>query len=138
MELTLPVTRNATDRAWHRLVERVMMRRGQRRTLEILLGGVIPVPVLARLEALDDRMPDTVSMVIGMLGGRRIAATHVTAPGTASQVKPPAARVEALHAARATGRYRGIGHVVIRHAAFHQKWRLASGVASLRASRHEV
>jgi hypothetical protein len=58
MELPLPVPWHATGWARDRLVEGVMRRRGQGRALEILLGGVIPVPVLARLEALDDGMAD--------------------------------------------------------------------------------
>jgi len=114
MELALPVTGHSTGWAGHRLVERVIMRRGQDRSFEILLGGVIPIPVLVRLEALDDRMADGVRVVIGMLGRRRIAAAHVTAPRAAAQVKPPATRVEALHAARAARRHRGIDHLVIR------------------------
>ena len=56
MELPLPTRRHAAGRSWHWLVERVVMRRSEDGALQELFGRVIPEPVLAGLEALDDRM----------------------------------------------------------------------------------
>jgi hypothetical protein len=114
MELPFPVTWHATVRSRHWLIERVMVRRRQGWTLQILFGRVVPVPVFARLEALDDRMPDAGRMAGGVLRWRRVATTNVAAPRTPAQVKPPATRIQALRAARAARRHGEIDHLVIR------------------------
>ena len=56
VQLALPVRWHAASRTRHGLAERMVMRRSEDGTLEHLLGRVIPEPVLAGLEALDDRM----------------------------------------------------------------------------------
>lgn len=56
VELLLPILGHATSRTRDGLVERVMARLRQDGTLEVLLGGVVPEPVLLGLEGLDDGM----------------------------------------------------------------------------------
>jgi hypothetical protein len=90
------------------------MRRSQDRTFEIFLGRVIPEPVLAGLVAPDDRMSRIVGVMARVLRWRRVATADVTARSAAAQVEPPAARGEALAAARAARRYRGINPDLIR------------------------
>ena len=53
--------------------------------------GVVPEPVLAGLEALDDGWPDCGEVRGGVLGGGGVAAADVAALDAAPQVHPPAA-----------------------------------------------
>src|SRR6058998_1292170 len=53
----LPALRDAAGRARHGLIIRVMPRWRQLRTVEVVAGRVVVEPVLARLEALGDRVP---------------------------------------------------------------------------------
>ena len=70
VQLFLPVTRDAAGRAGRRLVERVVMRWSENRSLCDLIGPVVIEPVLARLEALDDRMAACHDMVASVLRRR--------------------------------------------------------------------
>jgi hypothetical protein len=70
VQVLLPVSRYTTLRAGNRLIRWVMPRRGQGRSVVELVGGVVPVPVLARLEALHERMAAAVCMFAGVLGWR--------------------------------------------------------------------
>lgn len=63
MQLSRPVSGHATARSRHRLVEWVMVRRSQGRTLAELLNRVVPKPVLAGFVTLDDRVPRIGRMV---------------------------------------------------------------------------
>ena len=60
---------------------------------------VTPVPVLARLERLDERVPGAVEMSGGVAARRTVAASHVCTGGTAAQMHPPATCRQALLAA---------------------------------------
>src|ERR671914_491728 len=115
MELALPVEWHSTHRARHRLVERVVARRSQRRTFEILLGGVVPEPVLAGLVTLDDRVLALVGMARSVLGRRRVATSDVAASSAAPKMEPPSVGREALEAARAARRCREVDPRVTRH-----------------------
>ena len=66
------------------------MGRKQLRTFDHPLGFVIVEPILARLEAGNDRMPSGRRMPGRMLAGRTVAATDMTTLGAAAQMKPPA------------------------------------------------
>jgi len=68
MQLPFPIGRDATGRSRHGLVQRVMSRGRQLRTVPELLGGVIPEPVLLRLVGLDDAMARFRRVVAGVLG----------------------------------------------------------------------
>ena len=114
MQLLFPIRRDATGWPRHGLVQRVMSRGCELRTVPNLLGRVIPEPVLIRLVALDNGMASRSGVVAGVLGWRRVAAADVTAFGATTQVKPPAIRGEARDAAGAAGRDRGID-LVHRH-----------------------
>jgi hypothetical protein len=70
MQLIFPVAGDATGWSGHGLLERVMVRRSQDGSLEILLLHVVPEPVLARLVALDDGVLRSAGMAAGMLGWR--------------------------------------------------------------------
>src|SRR6266542_218617 len=113
MQLPLPIAGNATGWSGHWLVERMVVRRSQDRTIKVFLGRVIPEPVFAVLVGLDDRMSSSGGMVVSVLRRRGVAAADVAATCTPAQVKPPATRGEAFDAARSAWRYRGIDHAVI-------------------------
>ena len=98
-----------------RLIERMVTRRRELRTAEVLLPRVIPEPGLARLVALDDRMLDVERMAARVLRGRRVAAADVAAMGAPAQVEPPATGCQALDAAGTARRDRGIDVVRVRH-----------------------
>src|SRR6202046_2890970 len=68
------------------------VRTGQLRTVKSFLGSVIIEPILAGLEAVDDRVAGGLVMLGGMLAGRTIAAADVTTFGASAQVQPPSAR----------------------------------------------
>ncbi len=56
----------------------------QRLTPDLGMGLEIPEPRLARFEATDDRMPGGVEVPGRVLDGRGVAASDVTAFGTAA------------------------------------------------------
>ena len=68
------------------------MRREQFHTLDHPLRLVIVEPVLARLEAGNDRMAGCLRMLGRVLAGRTVAATDVPALRTPAEMKPPAFR----------------------------------------------
>jgi hypothetical protein len=114
VQLPLPSCGHAAGWSRHGLVERVMLRRSEDRALHVLLGNVVPEPVLARLVAPDDRMLCIGGMLTRMLRGRRVATTDTAATRTAAQVEPPATGSQALDAARAARRYLRIDVVSVR------------------------
>ena len=103
MEVPLPVGGDSSARTRRRLIERMMLWRGERGTLVELLGGVAPEPVLARLEATDHGMLIMGGVLARVLRGGRVAATDVSTLGAAAQVKPPAAFGQALDTAAPAG-----------------------------------
>ena len=70
VQLLFPIGRDATGGSWHGLVQRVMSRGCQLRTVPELLGSVIPEPVLIRLEALDYGMARRSRVLAGVLRWR--------------------------------------------------------------------
>ena len=74
----------------------------------VLVAVVIPVPVLARFEGPDHRMPRAAPMCRRVPRGRVVATADVTAPGAAPQVHPPPAGCLAFDTARAARGDRGI------------------------------
>src|SRR5258707_6968746 len=113
--MALPVRWHAPGRSGHGLVERVVVRRSENGTLEELLGRVIPEPVLAGLEALDDRVAFSAGMPTRMLRRRRVAAADMPALCAPAEMEPPAVGGEALDAPRATRRRLEIDAVHVRH-----------------------
>jgi len=89
--------------------------RSQGRTLTVLLDGIAPEPVLAWLEALNERVAGILRMPAGVLGWRRVAAPDVAARGATPEVEPPAIGGEALDAARSAGRDRRVDLVFTCH-----------------------
>src|SRR6478752_8976270 len=71
-------------------------------TSDIILVDITPAPVLAGLQGLHDRVPDRMSMRPGVPHGRRIAAAHVPAGQTQSQVYPRCAEPQAFLTAAGT------------------------------------
>ena len=121
MQAALPVSRHAPGRSGYRLCQRVVLRRSKDRAVGVLLRGVVPEPILTRLEAGYDGVARRLCVSRSVLRGRAVAAADVTALSAAPQVEPPAAGRQALHAA---------GH---RSAGSSDRSRVgpASGVASL-------
>jgi hypothetical protein len=60
------------------------------RPVEVIVEGVVPEPILVRLEALDYGVPRRVRVATGVLRWRRIAAPDVAARGAPPQMEPPA------------------------------------------------
>src|SRR5271165_3982201 len=103
--MQLPVGWYPACRAWHRLVQGMVLRRSQRwPALVHLLSLVVPEPFLARLEAPDQRVPGRLRVRGRVLRWRGVAAADVPASGTAAEVDPPAADFITLHAASPAGR----------------------------------
>ena len=123
--MPFPISRYTSRGPWHRLVQRVVLRRRERRTFECLLADVVPEPVLAWLEAPDDVVSSAPGMTGSVLARRRVAAADVAAPGASAQVEPPSVRREALDATSAARRHPGVDAVI-------------SHVLSLRFSRDEL
>jgi hypothetical protein len=115
VELLLPALRNPAGRSGHGLVQRVMVRRREDRTLEILLGGVIPEPLLIGLERLDDRMAFGAGMAAGVLRWGRVAAADMAAMRASAEMEPPATGREAFDAAGTARRDGGIDVERVRH-----------------------
>src|SRR5579864_6523659 len=89
-----------------------MLGRRQRRALRRLVGGEVPEPVLAWLEGANQGVPRTTGVRRGVLTRRGVAAADMAACGAAPQVKPPAVTRQALDAAGAARRDRGIDSIV--------------------------
>jgi hypothetical protein len=115
MQLLIPVDGYATDRSGHRLVQRMVIRWNQFGAVDVVLDCVVPEPVLARLEAVDDAMARTRRVVPGVLGRRGVATADVAATSAASEMEPPAAGCQALEAASATRRHGRIDFGVVWH-----------------------
>ena len=101
VQLALPAWRYSTGRSGDRLIQRVVMRWRENRTIQVLLGLVVPEPVLARFVALHDGMSRAVRMTAGVLRRRGVAAPYMAAMGTPPEVEPPPTRFLTLDAARA-------------------------------------
>jgi hypothetical protein len=99
VKLRLPVCRHRAVRSRHRLIHRMRMRSGKLGAGEGFFCTVVVKPMLARLEALDDRVPRGGEMFRGMLTWRAVAAADVTALRTPAKMKPPFARSGAFDAA---------------------------------------
>ena len=103
--MALPVMGHHPCRPGSRLAERVMLGRGERRTLAHLVRLVVVVPALAGFEACDDPMTRPPGVSTGMLCGRGIATSDVAAVGTAPQMEPPPTGGKALNTAITAGRH---------------------------------
>ncbi len=84
MEVALPVRRHSPGRSGRRLIERMMLWWGERRTVVELFGGVVPEPVLAGFEAADQRVTGIGCVVACVLRGGGVATTYVPALGAAA------------------------------------------------------
>src|SRR5690348_9863835 len=108
VDMDSPVWRYPARGPGHRLVYRVMYRWGEPRAGAGLAGGVVPEPVLARLETLHDWMAGGLPVCGGVLRWRGVAAADVSTLGAAAQVNPPPAEGVALDAAGPAWRHRRI------------------------------
>jgi hypothetical protein len=108
VQVALPVSGHPAGRPGHGLVDGMVVRWSQSRTVDEILRRVVPEPVLARLVTADHGMPGVGRMVARVLRGRRIAAADVAASGAPAQMEPPATGGEALDAARSARRDRRI------------------------------
>jgi hypothetical protein len=76
---------------------------GKRSGLDEGFVHIAPLPVLARLERLDDRVPSVKEVLRSVLILRRIAAADMAADEANAQVDPLLAHLETLLAAVAAG-----------------------------------
>jgi hypothetical protein len=67
MQMALPILRYMAFRSRNRLPGGVMVRRSQDRPVRVLIGRVVPEPVLARLEALYEGMAAVVCVFARVL-----------------------------------------------------------------------
>src|SRR5437660_7420395 len=95
----------------------MVQRRSGGPELEHQLIRIAPEPLLARLIRADDRVLGGAEMFGCVLSRRVVAAADVPAAGAHAQMDPPAARLEALHAAIAAGRH--VTNLVEVHALSH-------------------
>jgi hypothetical protein len=101
MQEILPIPGHQASRSRHGLIEGVMPRRGQNRTIEVLALRVVPEPVFVGLVALDDGMTRRGGVAAGVLTRRGVAAADMTAVRTSTEVEPPATGGKAFEAAGA-------------------------------------
>src|ERR1700685_590369 len=103
-----PVARHSIARTGNRLVLRMAFRRGKFRTFVVVIGLVVPEPVLARFERSDDRVFSLSPVCRRVPRQRIVAATDVAAGRTPPQVHPPTTGGITLGTADTTGRHRGV------------------------------
>jgi hypothetical protein len=99
-----PVRRDSVGGTWDGLIFRMAFGRGECGSVVILVGVVVPEPVLARFEGPDDRMPGLPPMRRRVSRQRVVATPDVPACRAAAQVDPPAANGIAFDASGATRR----------------------------------
>jgi len=75
-----------------------MLRGCEARPFHVFVCSVVPKPILAWLEAANDRVTRRVRMRGRVLTGRVVAASNVAALRTPSKVEPPTPRLETLQA----------------------------------------
>src|SRR6266516_2513317 len=137
MQVGAPVARHPAVRAGGRLIDRVVVRWGQRRPgLVELVGRIAPEPGLPRLEAADDRVPGGRRVRARMLRWRAVAAADVPALGAPPQVEPPAAPLLALDAASPGGRRKGVDPRNGGHAGSFRSPGASSSVSGALIGRH--
>src|ERR1700677_1560816 len=111
VQLALPVGGDTPGWARSGLVERVVLRRRQLGAFVVLVGGVVPEPVLPRLEAAHDGVVRT-GVLAGVLAGRAVATADMAACRAAAEVEPPPVRREALDAPGPAGFYLWVDPIV--------------------------
>jgi hypothetical protein len=82
--MLLPVRRYLPFGARNGLRERVGMWRSERRPLVVLLGAVIPEPILARFKALNDLVVSALGVCRGVLARGVVTTADVAASGAAA------------------------------------------------------
>lgn len=103
-----PIARHSAPGTRDRLVLGMTFGCGKFGTVVIVIGLVVPEPVLARLERSDDRVPSLSPVLRRMPGQRIVATTNVAAGRTPPQVHPPTAVGITLGTADTTGRHRRV------------------------------
>src|SRR4051812_11247640 len=73
VDLAAPVRGHPPGRSRHRLLRRAVLGIGQPRAVVVVLGLVVPEPLLPGLEALDDRMSGRGGVPAGVLHRRAVA-----------------------------------------------------------------
>jgi hypothetical protein len=91
MQATLPITRHATGRTGHRLIDGMTVGWGEGGAVDVLLRPIVVEPILVRLEAPDNLVARLGDMLARVLGWRVIAAANVAAIGATPEMEPPAA-----------------------------------------------
>lgn len=96
----LPVAGDTSGRSGRGLIQRVMLRRCERRAVVVgLLAAVVVEPVFCGLVTGDPRMPGRFGVGGGVLARRVITTADVAALSTPAQVKPPPAPLFTLRTA---------------------------------------
>jgi len=118
----LPVCRHRPCRSGRGLIQRVAVRGVKFRPLEGFFRAVVVKPVLARLEARNDRVTRGGEVFRRMLIWRTITAADVTTLGASAKMEPPRARRRAFDAACSAWLYRRVDTLSL---GFHKSRRLA-------------
>ena len=106
--LVRPVVGHPAARSWDGLILGSAIGRREFGPVVVLVGSVVPEPVLAGFEGPDDRMSRRAPVRGSVARQRVVAATDMAARGAPAQVHPPAADRVALDTAGATRRHLGI------------------------------
>jgi len=112
VEVALPVARYVAGGTWRRLVQRMVLRWRQWWAFHAFVGCVVVEPLLARLEAADDRVAAGSGVSACVLARRRVTTADVAAASAAAQVEPPSAAGEAFDATVAARRYGRVNSVI--------------------------
>jgi hypothetical protein len=99
VEQRLPVCRHRPFRSWCGLIQRMAVRGAKLRPLERFFRAIVVKPVLARLEARDDRVAGGSVVFRCMLIWRTITAADVTTLGASAKMEPPRTGRRAFDAA---------------------------------------
>ena len=108
LEQVGPVSRYPSSRTGNGLVDRPAVRCREFGPVVVLVGLVVPEPVLARFERPDDRVPARPPVRRRVSCQRVVTATDMAADRAAPQVHPPAARGVTLDTTGSARRNRGI------------------------------
>lgn len=128
-----PVSRNAALGARNGLIHRMPARRLQLYSRYHGLDPVVVEPLLAQFKAGNNRVPAFVRVRSGMAARRTVTTANVTALCASPQMKPPAAGLQAFHAAISARLGRRLDPLVGRAVRLH-RYTLAARDAGLHSS----
>lgn len=114
-ELLAPIGGKSLSGSWRGLVEGMTGRWAEVGAVGVVVGVVIPEPVLAGFEASNHVMPGGVSVPCGVSAKGVVAASDMSTGDTAAEVHPPESVLLALEATGSAGRNRAHAGEIVSH-----------------------